>query len=238
LAEHRGRRNPAALPPLSVQQILAWADEHHRETGTWPTGDSGPVKGAAEETWRGIETALRQGWRGFPGGSSLAKLLAEHHTRHRDTADLPCLTVRRILAWADAHHERSGRWPNEQSGLVYHAAGETWAGINVALRAGTRGLRGGSSLVELLAKQRGVPRRLRSPPLTAEQILTWADRHHDRTGDWPRVQSGIADKESGLTWAAIDIALQRGLRGLPGASSLHKLLVQERGVSRKPGSLR
>jgi hypothetical protein len=62
-------------PPLSVRQILAWADAHFARTGDWPRTTSGPVRGARGERWRAIDLALRQGSRGLPGGDSLGRLL-------------------------------------------------------------------------------------------------------------------------------------------------------------------
>ena len=179
--------------------------------------------------------------KGLPGtsrGSSLATLLAEHSKAHSDTADLPRLTIEQILAWADVHHRHSGWWPNDRSGPVCDVFGESWGEINKALHEGTRGLPSGSSLAKILAKYRGVQRHRHSSPLTIRQILSWADQYHERTGQWPQVRSGIADETSGLTWSGINCALHRGGRGLPGGSALHKLLVEERGVPRKRGSLR
>ncbi len=238
LAEHRGWRNPAAPAPLTIEQILAWAELHRRQTGEWPNGNSGPVIGASGETWGVIQNALIRGYRGLPRGSSLATLLAEHSKAHSDTADLPRLTIEQILAWADAHHRHSGWWPNDRSGPVCDVFGESWGEINKALHEGTRGLPSGSSLAKILAKYRGVQRHRHSSPLTIRQILSWADQYHERTGQWPQVRSGIADETSGLTWSGINCALHRGGRGLPGGSALHKLLVEERGVPRKRGSLR
>jgi hypothetical protein len=65
-------------PPLTVGQILAWAEAHHERTGCWPGTDSGAVPGAPGETWRGVNLALDRGNRGLPGGDSLAQLLEEH----------------------------------------------------------------------------------------------------------------------------------------------------------------
>ena len=78
LAEHRGVRNVQDLPPLTVEQILAWADAHKAARGGWPNAKSGQVTGT-DETWAGINAALIRGNRGLPGGSSLSRLLAEHH---------------------------------------------------------------------------------------------------------------------------------------------------------------
>jgi hypothetical protein len=65
-------------PPLTVEQILAWADAHHARTGRWPTAASGPVEGAPGEVWAYINTSLARGHRGLPWGSSLSRLLARH----------------------------------------------------------------------------------------------------------------------------------------------------------------
>jgi hypothetical protein len=62
-------------PPLTVAQILAWADDHRARTGAWPGAASGPVAGAAGETWAALNVALRLGHRGLPGGDTLARLL-------------------------------------------------------------------------------------------------------------------------------------------------------------------
>jgi hypothetical protein len=68
----------AARPPLTVQQILAWADAHYERTGRWPTRNSGPVQEAPGETWERIHGALNEGYRGLPGSDSLAQLLDRH----------------------------------------------------------------------------------------------------------------------------------------------------------------
>ena len=41
----------------------------------WPRIKSGPVEGVPAETWSGINSALQNGRRGLPGGSSLARLV-------------------------------------------------------------------------------------------------------------------------------------------------------------------
>jgi hypothetical protein len=228
LAEERGARNQVSLPRLCRQHILAWADAHWRRTGTWPTTDSGPIPEAPGETWSAVDTALRQGSRGFRGGASLARLLAARG-RKRNHLDLPPLTQKQILAWADAHWARTGRWPTVKAGPVPEAPGETWQRIDTALRAGLRGQPGGSSLHRLLVKRRGVRPVSRLPPLTAAQILGWAERHLQRTGGWPKLKSGPIADAAGETWAGVDYALRAGRRGLPGGSSLAQLLADQTG---------
>jgi hypothetical protein len=53
------------------------------------------------------------------------------------------LFIREILAWADAHREATGRWPNRASGSVRATKFECWSQIDNALRNGLRGLPGG-----------------------------------------------------------------------------------------------
>jgi hypothetical protein len=52
-------------PPLTEEQILAWADAHHARTGEWPSADAGPVAGTPGEKWISLDQALRKGSRGM-----------------------------------------------------------------------------------------------------------------------------------------------------------------------------
>ncbi|MBU0717678.1 MAG: hypothetical protein KJ749_05465 [Planctomycetes bacterium] len=214
-------------PRLTIKQVLAWADAHHRRTGQWPMVRSGPVHGVLGENWRKIDNALIYGLRGLPPGSSLPQRLTRHRGV-RNKKDAPPLTVTKILAWADAHHRRTGKWPTAQSGPVQDAPGETWSGINGALNQGTRGLPGGESLARFLGERRKVRNRKNLPRLTIKLILQWADAHTARTGDWPIQKSGPIRDAPGETWTAIDKALRNGTRGLRGGTSLRILLDQRR----------
>ncbi len=162
-------------------------------------------------------------------------LLAEHRGV-RNRKRLPPLTKGQILAWADSYFQRTGSWPTANSGPITDAPGETWMAAQVALRNGQRGLPGGSSLALLLAERRGVRHRRNRPTFSIEEILRCADAFHERTGNWPHVQSGPIHKLPGECWSAVDRALRRGMRGLPGGSSLANLLADERGV-RNPANL-
>jgi hypothetical protein len=64
------------------------------------------------------------------------------------------------------------------------------------------------------------------PKLTVPQILRWADAHHRRTAKWPSSESGPVAEAPGESWQAVNNALHRGLRGLPGGGSLARLLVR------------
>ena len=227
LAERRGVRNRKAPPILTIHQILKWADAHHRKTGEWPTENSGEVFGAPGENWNSIANAFYRGGRGLSGNLSLAKLLAERRDV-RSTAVLRKLTIEQILEWADAHHRKTGDWPNKKSGEIFGAPGEDWSSIAGALYRGGRGLRKKSSLAKLLAEKRGVPHPKDYAKLTPEQILRWADAHHRETGEWPSANSGAVLGAPGETWNSIANALYQGGRGLQKKSSLAKLLAAAR----------
>jgi hypothetical protein len=229
LAEHRGVPHLRERPDLAVEQILTWADRHHARTGKWPTQHSGAVVEAPHESWPQIDAALRDGRRGLPGGSSLPQLLAERRAV-RNIHTLPPLTEEMILAWADAYRERHDRWPSGEAVPIEEAPGETWNAVDLALKVGRRGLAGGSSLAQLLAERRGHRNRAGLPPYTVKQILAWADAYHTRHGHWPTAGSGPIEEAPGESWNAVDRALRNGTRGFPGGSSLARLLEKRRGV--------
>jgi hypothetical protein len=70
--------------------------------------------------------------------TTLARLLARERGRGLRRPPVP-LSERRILAWADAHHSRTGRWPSAGSGAVEEAPAEDWRALNLALMRGSRG---------------------------------------------------------------------------------------------------
>ncbi len=128
------------------------------------------------------------------------------------------------------HHRRTGSWPVQGSGPVAGTEGETWTGVDQALRKGRRKLPGGDSLARLLARKVGVRNGADAPRLTVEEILRWADAHFESTGIWPKDTSGPVAGAPGETWMAIDVALRVGARGLPKGLSLARLLAARRGV--------
>lgn len=229
MREFAQRLSGAVPKPLTEEQILTWADAHHERTGDWPGLSSGIVYEAADEKWTNINAALHLGLRGLPGGSSLARLLAEKRGI-RNYLSAPLLSVEQILVWVDAFHALTGNWPKRWSGPINGALEETWSAVDAALSSGSRGLRGGSSLPQLLAEHRGV-RNLRDlPQLSKEQILAWADAHNQRTGKWPHQNSGPIHGTSGETWKGVEMALRKGLRGLEGNSTLAQLLAEGLGL--------
>jgi hypothetical protein len=146
----------------------------------------------------------------------------------------PKLTEALLLGWADAHRERTGRWPHADSGRVLGVPGQTWQAVNQALVRGGRGLPGGSSLARLLEEHRGKRNKAHTPPLTARQILRWADLHRARTGRWPGEGSGQVLDAPDEGWSAVNQALRAGSRGLPGGDTLVRLL-RRNGRGRRRG---
>jgi hypothetical protein len=184
---------------------------------------SGAVKGAPGESWWNIDTCLIKGHRGLPGGDTLPRLLARERGRHNPRGQPP-LTVAQILTWADAHRRRTGRWPGADSGPVHEVPELTWRTINMALYQGFRGLPGEDSLIQLLARRRGRPSYVKKPRLSIGQVLAWARAYRARRGRWPSAASGRIAESPETTWMAVNAALRQGLRGLPGGSSLNRLL--------------
>lgn len=232
LAEHRGKRNRKALPTYTIRQILQWADEYHALHGAWPLSSSGPIAGTNGETWLAVEIALLHGRRGLPGGSSLPKLLAAKRGVP-NRLDVPRLSIHQILEWADAFYERTGDWPTADSGPVEPNSTETWSKVDHSLKAACRGLKQRQSLFKVLARHRKLYQHARKPRLTIDEILRWADAHHERTGQWPRNRSGSIPGSNGETWYKVEGALKDGRRGLPGGMTLTRLLAEHRGVRTK-----
>jgi hypothetical protein len=58
-------------------------------------------------------------------------------------------------------------------------------------------------------------RQIRPRP-SESQILTWGDARRARTGQWPRMDSGLVRDQLGDNWRRVDTALRYGLRGLAG----------------------
>ena len=74
--------------------------------------------------------------------------------------DLPKLSTKQILKWADAYYKLEKGWPGTESGIIPRTGGETWVTINYALRNGTRGMSGGWSLFRFLNRYRRPERGL------------------------------------------------------------------------------
>jgi hypothetical protein len=169
LTKHRNARNHLALPRFTVKQVLVWADAYHRRHGRWPKRHSGVIIEAPMESWGRVNTALIQGNRGFPGRSSLSKLL-EKYRRVKGRIVLPKLRINDILAWADDHIRRTGFRPTRSCGRILAAPDRTWGAVHQALLAGLRGFPGGDSLSRLLLRHGRSGKNRRGTPPRADLL--------------------------------------------------------------------
>jgi hypothetical protein len=95
---------------------------------------------------------------------------------------------------------------------------------------GGRELPGGSSLPRFLEENFGVRNPKNLPDLTEQWICERVKVHHERTGTWPTENSGRLLDAPEETWKAIQVALYQGRRGLPGGSTLPRLVKKHFGV--------
>ncbi len=219
---------------LTIEQILLWAEAHYQRTGRWPISRSGPLQEHPDRTWEAVNSALAKGGSGLPGGDSLSRLLKRARGVEHSRRAWPELTRKKILEWADYHHQCTGKWPDRDSGPVRGAAGISWITVDRYLKQGGAKLPGGASIATLLRDARGVWDGRGKPRLTITLILKWATEYHDATGRWPVTTSGSVLSRANEDWAAIDMALRFGRRGLPPGDSLSRLLTRELGDRYNP----
>jgi hypothetical protein len=67
--------------------------------------------------------------------------------------ELPPLTEEQIWKWAQAYNRHTGSWPSAYSPRFPPSLPLEWITIEACLREGRRGLKGGSSLTQFLAKK-------------------------------------------------------------------------------------
>lgn len=128
------------------------------------------------------------------------------------------------MKWADAHFERTGKWPRQGSGPIRDAPGETWQRVQSVLLEGKRGLKGGETLAHFVATRRSLRTKVTLPKLTERQILAWAEAFHNQIGYWPTRKDGSIPHSCGETWSAIENGLKHGGRGLRGGTTLSQLI--------------
>lgn len=213
-------------PKLSEEYICDRAMIFFLKNEKWPKSESGLDEGGyCGDTWRAYSNGLSLGLRGLPGGSSLAKLLSSRFGV-RNCKSRPRLSKSGILELASYHRSIFNAWPNIASGEVKGGGqGDTWKIYDHCLREGQRGLPGGSSLAEILSEAYGAPLKINKKQTSEAEIVCLAKNHFTSNGYWPNKQSGpVHDGHPGDTWRNYDYSLREGLRGLPGGSSLAKLL--------------
>lgn len=225
--------HPLKKAPLSEAQIrqwIIWFHEkehrypHKRDKIVWQKQEDGSFTAVKGESWVGINGALGAGLRTLPGNSSLKKF-SEANGLVTDTT-LSEDTIRQWIIW---FHEKEKRYPNkrdqtvwrkEQDGSFSIVKGETWTGINAALSAGLRGLKGGSSVSQLEEKHNFLNKRR----LSDRRLKRWLGWFHEKENRYPtkrdaivwfKNRKGVFTVLAGENWSAINQALRHGLRGFP-----------------------
>jgi hypothetical protein len=125
----------------------------------------------------------------------------------RTRAAIPRLLVRDILSWIKDHHRRTGQLPDRDSGPIWAAPVETWAAIDAALKDGTRGLAGGTSLHGLCM------RHFRKPGRRTGTVRVLVKQGRGRRANVVRRAKARAMRASGMTFPAIAKRLGIGIQG-------------------------
>ena len=222
-----GRSDPSTTLRASRFRRCSPGPMHTARTGRWPTCSSGPCLEAPGEHWGSLMSAVHEGQRGLPGGSTFAQLLVKHRG-HRSKGHAPRLSIPQILDWALAFQTRHGEWPTSHSGPVAEAPGETWSGIQSALGRGRRGLPGGSTLARLRDSSAAhAPRRRIRRARNLWIILKLVSRCPSRPSRWKRqgVESAQNKSRSGIECAQRR-ERRRRLADSHESSSLQAILVR------------
>jgi superfamily II DNA or RNA helicase len=202
---------------MIIEAMKAFFADH----GRWPNVKSGDASRyfGFHTTWMAVNDALKQGYRGLPGGSSLKQLRIE--------AGLGVLSEAMIIKAQKAFFADHGRWPNEKSGGAsrYFGFQIKWKAVYKALTNGSRGLPGGSSLKKLRIEA-GLETEavlLSKAMIIEAQKAFFADH-----GRYPGQKDGDGSRYFGfqIKWPAVEQALKQGCRGLAGGSSLKKLRIE------------
>jgi hypothetical protein len=235
IEEQLRERLLAEKPDLTEEMIVEAARNRQVRGLPLPTNASGDASldfGKAEGTWGtwgGIEGSLIHGRRGLQGGTTLHALLVKHGLRQSlDTSKRkwgPPLTEEIIVAAIRCRIGANRGLPSSRSGDATEDFGhsETWACVAAAMRKGARGLQGGDTLRDLLARHGFI---VGSPAerLTNEAVEQAVRARVRREGRPPSRASGNAFVDFGfpITWAEVDRFCLRNGSSLAMHAAKHK----------------
>ena len=264
LVQHRGPEARWQPPRLTVELILAWADQHFARTGDWPTENSGAIPETPGDTWSKIELCFarraagcRKRTRWAPSGRPSGEAASRRSTAldHRQIApgpmpitpppaDGPQSTPAPssmcrddldehplcALSWESGSARRhdalpGARRPQATAQTPTDARADPDLGRGPSeghrrlarrrVRSDRRGprrdlvqhqqvpaprasrTRRRTSLVRALGRRSNPVIRRTHTKLTVTQILAWADAHHAATGKWPSQYSGLIPEAPG-----------------------------------------
>lgn len=211
--------------PLNQEDIEEALVAYYQENGCLPCALNTEMVPALGSSWATLNGTLQKGHRGLPGGDSVHQMavrlgLVEPVRR-------PDLTVEIIEEGVRRFHAEHGKAPTQLSGdaTAYVGCKTSWKSIDSRLRVGSCGFPGGDSLMETATRLGLRNGRGYKPSLSYAKIENAVRHYIQRTGRTPHNKCGDATEDFGHpeTWSAIEGALQQGLRGLPGGSTLGKL---------------
>lgn len=193
---------------ITVEQ-LRQAVEAHRlaKDGRFPTSAEGwALPGLA---WGTIDTRLRDGACGLPGGTSLSRWLDDAYLAERTSP----YTSASLRAWVTAHRNANdGAFPHVDTGAI-PGTDRTWKNVNDALRRGLDFTKC-RSFSSWLDDQFPLDRRKKAALITSDLILVLVEAYRaEHDGEFPYRESG---KVAGLnmTWTQLDNALRQGGKSL------------------------
>ena len=147
-AERFEHRNVNNLELLTESKVLDWCDEWYTKSAKYPTNKSPSLPSMGTETFRSIDTALRDQRRGLNGYKSLADFLNKKRGR-KNNYQISNLSLETIKAWMISWHQEHQSWPSATDGVIPGTDEEKWSNINALLHRGGRGLSRGNSLAKI-----------------------------------------------------------------------------------------
>jgi len=242
------RSGTYALSEGMIVEMAKLYRERHPER-QWPSQNSGDVDrdivtavtGNPDwqpENWAKINTAGVQNLRGLKNSGSLAEILRRNGCAYD-------LTEEMIAKMANLYRlgDKNLQWPSITSGEVAHEVvvavtgdtlwqRETWLGFDATSKRGGRGLTRKMTLPQLL-RANGCHYDL-SEEVVLKMARLWRQAHPER--HWPTAEAGTIPKEIVLaavgcehwqqeSWASVNHAFRKGVRGLRGPTSLGKFLM-------------
>lgn len=133
---------------LDVSMIIKELKKYHKKNKKYPNKRDASFFLADGTSATSLDQALRMGFRGLDGGSSLAKLIEEISGKPSHTNKMK-LTESIIKKEIISFYMKNKQYPTQCS-KESKPFGSTWVSIDLALRSGFRGLEGGSSLSKLV----------------------------------------------------------------------------------------
>jgi hypothetical protein len=256
-------RSAGQLKPLktnlTIKKIVAYATDHFCRTGEVPHALTGQIEGTHSDTWANIEHALRNGGRGFAGGSSLQAIFDEFFPVEEREAILAAKDRADVEALADGSalvRNVTAKPSGEANGDLAHATAPIVTDVGdptveplqdrqISDRDATtqkpkrlatkkQAVRSDETLSTTI-KGKGGRRKLDFSGLDLETVLSWIDHHKKVEGYYPLSGSGKVSDDSPYTWSGIDKALKTGTFGDDVPRSLSKLIEHRR--PRKPTQL-